>query len=74
MIVLQMGREGLLLLTTISSNRPNSKVLNLQIKRKKDFISVSMYLERITNSEQYLMSSTGGESAFYLVIRAKVNG
>ena len=44
MIVLQMGREGLLLLTTISSNRPNSKVLNLQIKRKKNFISVSVYL------------------------------
>ena len=44
MIVLQMGREGLLLLTTISSNRPNSKVLNLQIKSKKNFISVSMYL------------------------------
>lgn len=34
MIVLQTGREGLLLLTTISSNRPNSKVLNLQIKKK----------------------------------------
>lgn len=47
MIVLQTGREGLLLLTTISSNRPNSKVLNLQIKKTGLHLSFNVFRTKV---------------------------